>query len=69
MCAQLVLIFVFINAADIDLTDDTGRDLVYNFKCPRHLDTCKDTSDLTIYGWVAYAFLMIGKNVGRCCET
>ena len=62
--AQLLLIFVFIQAADIDLTNGTGRDY---FKCPLHLDTCKE--DLTNYGWVlAYAFLMIGKNVGRAVK-
>ena len=56
--------FVFIQAADIDLTNGTGRDY---FKCPLHLDTCKE--DLTNYGWVlAYAFLMIGKNVGRAVK-
>jgi len=57
MAAQLYMLFVFVEGAEIDLSD-SAKDLVYTWKCPRDDIDCTSTSDLNGYGWMAFALLM-----------
>ena len=57
LAAQVGMLFVFVNGAEIDLSDD-NVDLIYSWKCSRDQDECHDTSDLTWKGWTVFGVLM-----------
>merc|ERR1711957_19510 len=59
--AQGWLLWTFVKAAEIDLSDDRS-DLVYTYMCPRDNPECRNTGDLTEEGWIAFAILM-GANI------
>ena len=45
LATQLGMLFIFVEAAEIDLSDD-NVDLIYSWKCNRDQIDCRDTSDL-----------------------
>ena len=55
---QIWMLFVFVQGAEIDWTDDKS-DFVYTWQCPRDQDGCENKSDLTLQGWAVFAILMI----------
>jgi hypothetical protein len=57
LAAQVGMLFVFVNGAEIDLSDD-NVDLIYSWKCSRDQDECRDTSDLNWKGWTVFGVLM-----------
>ena len=58
VAVQAWMLFIFIQGAEIDLSDDVS-DLVYIWMCPRDHDECRDLGDLTWSGWAAFIVLMI----------
>ncbi|KAL7550718.1 hypothetical protein ACHAWF_013934 [Thalassiosira exigua] len=57
MGAQIWMLLVFVDGAEIDLSRDSN-DMVYYFRCPRDEAECRDTADLTEQGWATYGILM-----------
>jgi len=47
----------YIGAAEFDLSQET--DVKYTWKCIRSANTCKDTSSVTLLGWVIFVILMV----------
>ena len=57
LATQLGMLFIFVEAAEIDLSDD-NVDLIYSWKCNRDQIDCRDTSDLDWRGWTVFGILM-----------
>jgi len=57
MAVQLGILFIFLEGAEFDLSDDLS-DWVYTWKCPRDRDSCKDTTSVSWRGWLCFAILM-----------
>ena len=57
LATQLGMLFIFVEGAEIDLSDD-NVDLIYSWKCNRDQIDCDDTSDLDWRGWTVFGVLM-----------
>ena len=57
LATQVGMLFVFVEGAEVDLSDD-NIDLIYSWKCSRDQDDCRDTSDLSWRGWTVFGVLM-----------
>jgi len=54
---QLGMLFIFVEAAEIDLSSD-NVDLTYTWRCPRDQIDCENKADLNWQGWTVFAILM-----------
>eukprot|EP00985_Skeletonema_marinoi_P001133 scaffold459_cov78-Skeletonema_marinoi.AAC.3 len=62
LITQITLLALFIKASEAKLQDDK-TELQFTWLCPRDADVCKNTSDLTYFGWVCFSLLMFA-NLG-----
>ena len=54
---QVALLVLFIVASEAKLQDDK-TEIKFSWKCPRDKDTCKNSSDLSGFGWACFSLLM-----------
>ena len=57
---QVGILIFFMNSAEASLQNNSTA-VQFTWLCPRDTDVCKDTSNLTDFGWICFSVLMFAK--------
>ncbi len=55
---QMFILVFFVIVSEVKLQDDT-TDIEFSWKCPRDSEECRNTTDLTLFGWFAFGVIII----------